>query len=61
VKKYRIEIIGCDDTTIIEADLDEDGANTIAWLSKKSIEKSWYECMPTVVITEIIENEQATN
>ncbi len=52
MKTYRIDLVGCDDTTTIIADLTESDFNTIEALSLQSQETSTSQCEPVMRIAE---------
>ena len=49
-KRYEILLYGCDDTTVMHMELDDDEVKTIEKLSKLSIRTSTYDCQPTLKI-----------
>ena len=51
-KLYQIEVIGCDDYTITQMELDESEYELIKILSEKITAASEYGCMPTMQIYE---------
>ena len=52
-KNYRIALLGCDDTTGFNMDLDEKEYELLKRVSELSIETSEYSCMPIMEITEV--------
>lgn len=56
-KKYIILVHGCDDSTIIEKELTEDEFKTIQLVAKEVTETSEYQCMPTMEVVEMEEND----
>lgn len=53
MKKYKINVIGCDDTTIFEVELAEHEYNLIKMICEKCTDTSQYGCQPTMSIEEI--------
>jgi len=53
MKRYKILLRGCDDSTIFEVELNHAGFEIVEQLSKKSYEVSTYGCMPILDIEEI--------
>lgn len=51
-KKHVIELIGCDDETLIVMDLNNEQKKFLAHLSMLSSEKSRYSCQPVLKIRE---------
>jgi hypothetical protein len=56
MKKYKINLIGCDDCTSFEMELKENEFKLLKKVSELSEETSTYQCMPTMEIMEV-ENE----
>lgn len=56
MKKYKITLQGCDDSTYIPIELDEKDYELLTKLSIKSREISSYGCMPIMRIEEIDNN-----
>lgn len=54
-KKYRIGVLGCDDTTIIKKELTEDEFKTIQSVAKEVTDASEYRCMPIMAVEELKE------
>lgn len=50
VKTYEITIIGCDDQTYFEADLNKQEFEILNKIELKSKEVSTYDCMPIIEI-----------
>lgn len=48
--KYIIELVGCDDSTEFEMDIDEYGLDILKEVAKKSQEMSTYGCQPKMFI-----------
>ena len=58
MKKYRIHLIGCDDTTMFDMVLYPHEVRLIEKLKERSREVSHYQCMPTLDIYETPEEEE---
>lgn len=54
--EVRIELIGCDDTTQFDMEMTREQYDFLNEVSKKSIMHSEYQCMPTMKIR-ILEDE----
>ena len=50
MEKYNIKLVGCDDVTVVEMELDEREFKVIFRLAELSHEKSGYGCMPVLKI-----------
>lgn len=55
MKKYTIDIYGCDDTTSVVMELNEVELEVIERLCAKTVEISSYQCMPTMEVEEVDE------
>lgn len=53
MKKYRIGLHGCDDSTYIEMELNQEQFEFVKLLCKKSEENSDYTCMPIMEVEEL--------
>jgi hypothetical protein len=51
-KKYKIELVGCDDATCFEMELTKEEFELLTRVSELSKEASEYQCMPTMWIEE---------
>lgn len=56
MKKYRIDVHGCDDTTTVYMALDKEAYKVVKMLCEAVTETSTYKCEPTMVITELRED-----
>jgi len=52
-KLYKILLIGCDDTTYIKIELEEEEYLLMKKIEIKSKKESTYGCMPTLKIKEV--------
>ena len=52
MKKYKISVDGCDDSSIFTMELTEDEAKLLKRVSDKCNETSTFHCMPTMEIKE---------
>jgi hypothetical protein len=50
MKRYIIQVLGCDDRTVIEMDLDDAQAAFVGEICKQVTAASTYGCMPTMEI-----------
>ena len=57
IKIYKIQLIGCDDSTSIEIDLDIHEFELISRIAKLLTDASTYSCEPTMAIYEIADCE----
>lgn len=57
MKRYKIGIHGCDDTTYVEMTLNDEQIHLIEVLCKKSEENSTYQCMPTMEVEKVNNNK----
>jgi hypothetical protein len=55
MKKIRINLYGCDDTTSFEMEVTDEQLEFIETVAKRSEEVSTCRCMPTIDIDKIIE------
>ena len=49
-KSYLIVSEGCDDSTVVEVELDNEQLNTLLFVAKAINTTSWYGCMPRLWI-----------
>ena len=54
--KYKIELHGCDNSTIFEMELAQEEAYLVESIAEKSYEVSTYACMPIMHLTKLKEN-----
>lgn len=54
MKRYKISIDGCDDSTVFEMELTEQEAELVKRICNRSSETSTYGCMPTMEIEEAV-------
>lgn len=55
MKKVKVSIRGCDDTTIFNLDVNETEFKLLEKISKLSKDNSLYECQPTIEFEEVEE------
>ena len=55
VKKYKIQVIGCDDSTDVDIELDIHEFRLIDRIARLITDKSTYRCEPTMQVYEIAE------
>ena len=60
MKKYKIGIHGCDDSTYVEMELSDEQFKIISLLCEKCTDNSTYGCMPTMQI-DALEKEGVEN
>jgi hypothetical protein len=59
IKKYRISIDGCDDSTRFEIELTDEQREVVEMLCEKSFENSTSRCMPTMEMTLITQKKRS--
>lgn len=52
MKRYRIGVHGCDDSTCFDIELTDEEANGVSKIAERSEQVSTYGCMPIVEIQE---------
>ena len=57
MKRYKVSVDGCDDSTIVEMELNELELDFLKRFSKLVNETSTYGCMPTIELEEVKINE----
>jgi hypothetical protein len=57
MKLYRVELHGCDDTTMFDIELSEEELVAIEKIEDLSIKTSSYGCMPILTIEEVATND----
>lgn len=55
MKKVKVNIIGCDDTTIFNLSVNESEFKFLEKISKISINTSQYDCQPVIEFEEVKE------
>lgn len=50
MEKYQIRLLGCDDETWFDVEMNEEQLEFLEKISKKSKETSTYNCMPILSI-----------
>lgn len=53
MKRYKISVDGCDDSTVVEMELNELELDFLKRFSKLVNETSTYGCMPTIYLEEV--------
>lgn len=57
MKKYKVCVDGCDDSTSIEIELTDEQAETVRNVAERITEASTYGCMPKMSIDEVKADE----